>query len=201
MADRLSEQGLPDPYSARVVSGNSSQNGRPARLAVAFWCQLAVAGLLVVLAVVNGVAALLFRQLFADAPALPSGELLSLAALLCLAAWLVAAGLGLRRRSRTAYGLSVAGLALPLLITAVTMLGIGGTYRQTFGSPSSGGRAVFTLTERLAPWTIMSHVVNGIAAIIGPVLIVATIGMLTTGACRRFFRHQKVGRGGAPGHR
>ncbi|MFI5892420.1 hypothetical protein ACIA5D_20160 [Actinoplanes sp. NPDC051513] len=156
-------------------------------MTVAFWCQLAVAGLLVVLAMVNAVVALLGRQLLADTSALSAGELLSCGLLLCLAAWLVVAAFGLRRRSRAAYGSSLAGLVLPLLFAAVSVLGVGTTSRQTFSSIPTGGRDVFAVAERLAIWTTLSHAVNEVAAIIGPLLVVTTIGALATRTCRRFF--------------
>lgn len=156
-------------------------------MTTAFWAQLVVAGLLVFLVMVGVAGALLVRQVFDDAPALapalaPAGSLPSVGLPLGLAAWLTVAAFGLRRGSRVAYWLSLAGLAFPLLgVVAGGLLEIG-TSHAVASSVSFGSGA-----STLATGTLLWNLLTGVAGAIALVLVVATIGMLRTRAARRFF--------------
>lgn len=161
-----------------MFPGESHQKRRPTVVTAAFWCQLAVAALLVVLAVVNVVGALMFRHLF-GAAALGATPVL----LFGLAAWLVGAAFGLRRGSRAAYWLSLTGMTLPLLI--MMAVSVFGTDHHVLAGDSSGD--AIERANQLAAWAMLSSIVNGLVALPVLGLVAATVGMLATGASRRFF--------------
>ena len=153
---------------------------------MAAWSQLAIAALVVVLVVVNAFGMQLVIGAQLGASLVPP---FWTATLLALAAWLAITAIGLLRRSRVAYRLSLAGLALPLLIGAgAALLGVGTTYATTFsGVMLRGDQDATTLATRLNTWAILSTAVNGAATLAALALTVLTLGLLLTRPTRRFF--------------
>jgi hypothetical protein len=169
-----------------VFPEKSLQNPRPPAAVVAAWSQLAVAALVVVLVVVNAFGMqLIIGAQFGDSPVSP----LQAGPPLALAAWLAITAVGLLRRSRVAYRLSLAGLALPLLIgTGATLLGVGARYESTFtGVMLREDQDAATLAARLNTWAMVSTAVNGAAALAALALAVLTLGLLLTRPTRHFF--------------
>ena len=143
-------------------------------MTAAFWTQLLTAGLLAVLGAFAMPGASTVPAV--PLPVMPAAELL-----LALAAWLAVTAFGVRRGSRTAYRLALAGLALPLLAVPAGMLLLG-TTEETFAVWSYGTDAR-TLLVRM----MLISLVRDAAAVTALVLAVATAAMLTTRAARRFF--------------
>ncbi|WP_189336553.1 hypothetical protein [Actinoplanes ianthinogenes] len=94
--------------------------------------------------------------------------------LLVLVVWLAAGAFGLRRGSRIAYWLSLAGLPCVL---AGSVIGIGGTV-----SISSEN------AERVARWMPVAMHVDGIGIVVAVGLAVTTLGLLIMKTSRAFFR-------------
>ncbi|WP_229070509.1 hypothetical protein [Actinoplanes sp. DH11] len=175
-----------------MISDEPGGSLRPATVTVAFWCQLAVAGLLGVLTLVNAAEAVLFTQLFGGAVL---RVFAFLPAILCvLAVWLAVTAFGLRRAGRTAYRLSLAGMALPVLAVAVASVSGGDTTTVSIGAFSTGDD---TALERLTAWSMVMSMVNGPLAVAALALAVATVTMLLTATSRRFFG-SPARPGGAP---
>jgi hypothetical protein len=160
---------------------------RPLTAVVAAWSQLAVAGLLVVLVVVNAFGLqLILGTPLTDAPI----SLLDAGPPLTLAAWLAVTSFGQRRGSRLAYRLSLAGLALPLLLGAgAAVLGVSTTHESFNGIMLRDDLDATALASRLTAWELLSTVVNGAAALTALALTVLALGLLLTRPTRRFFAH------------
>jgi hypothetical protein len=148
----------------------------------ASWFQLAAAGLIVVQAVVEAISAVQFRRLFGDA--FGGWSPLSFGVLLALAAWLAVTAFGLRRGSRAAYWLSLAGLVFPVLsVVLASALGLGTTYSAfAYVAPGTAGDAT-----ALVRWAVLSDLVTGAVLVVAAALVAGTVAMLTTGASRRYF--------------
>jgi hypothetical protein len=163
-------------------------NGRPTVVTVAFWCQLAVAMLLVVVVGVATARDLCTTYSFDAVSAQARGSLLFSALVLALAAWLAIFAFGLRRRGRLAYRLSLAGLALPLPGgVAATVFGLGSTNVAYFRFSPGDAASAEGFDQWLNTWEMLSRVVNA-SAVAMLVLVVTTIGVLLTGPSRRYFR-------------
>lgn len=174
-----------------MLGEESVQDRRPTTLTAAFWCQLAVAGLYVLLAAVGvAVAVQLTRQFTDVSPAFPAGpigwSLMAAGLMLALAGWLASSAVGLRRRSRSGYWLSLTGLILPPL--AVVTAGVLGpdTYTIEFAAFAAGDEQAdaAALADRLAAWATTITAVVAVAAF---VLIVMAVGLLLAAASRRHF--------------
>ena len=169
----------------------SPQNGRPTAVTAAFWTQLAVAGLLAVLAATSVAGVVMPADLLGDTLAVMPGPLFSPIVLLALTALLTATAAGLRRGSRFAFRLSLAALLLPTLATVAALAFGAGTTHESFAvfayTPLSGGHDPATLVNRLATWILLSNLVNGAVAAATLALAVVTVVLLLTGASRRFF--------------
>ncbi|RAK29758.1 hypothetical protein B0I29_11784 [Actinoplanes lutulentus] len=156
-------------------------------MTAAFWCQLGVAGLVIAVAVASISGAFLFGRTFLVA----SPQLVTTGGLLLgLAAFLSVAAVGLRRQSRLAYGMSLAGLVLPLLLVVAGSLGLGvsTTYHQSWGYVSyDEAEELGSLAARLDTWVMLSSGVTSMAVTIGVLLAVAAVVLLLTGPSRRFF--------------
>jgi hypothetical protein len=153
---------------------------RPRSVTVAFWCQIALGALLFAVTVGNGVGGYLFVESFGDAA---TGGLGSTSGLLVVSAVLTVTAFGLRRGSRVAYRLSLAGLILPMLGLVAASVLDAGTTRVTSGGWSSDVAAV----DRWATWMMLSHAVNDVVYIAGPGLATAAVCALATAEARRFF--------------
>ncbi|SDS44245.1 hypothetical protein [Actinoplanes derwentensis] len=146
-------------------------------MAAVFGLQLAVAGLLLVLVLVDVIGGLRFRPLLGDEWAavqfVTGGSKLGFAVLLAVAAF------GLRRGSRIAYGLSLAGLGVALLGVSLSVFGFGSTY-QSFSffsyANDSGGSA-----EQFVSWMSLSGTVSGVAGLLALILATAAFGLLVAG--------------------
>jgi hypothetical protein len=182
---------VPGTYRPRVLGEESVQDRRPTTLTAAFWCQLAVAGLFVLLAAVGvAVAVQLTRQFTDVSPAFPAGpigwSLMAAGLMLALAVWLASSAAGLRRRSRAGYWLSLTGLILPPL--AVVTAGVLGpdTYTIEFAAFVAGDEQAdaAALADRLAAW---ATTITAVVALTAFVLIVTAVGLLLTAASRQHF--------------
>ncbi|KUL30940.1 hypothetical protein [Actinoplanes awajinensis] len=139
-------------------------------MTAAFWCQLILAVVLTVTAVVVVTAGLLPRQAF--------GDLAAPYALLALAAWLAVTAVGLRGGVRLAYWASLAGLLLPVL----TLVVAGPFTSRTMQFTST--RWVEGTTDAGTP---LSIVVNWLGAVAAMALVVVTTGLLAARPSRQFF--------------
>jgi hypothetical protein len=155
-----------------MLPDKSCRDRRPRLVTVAFWLQLVVAGLIVVLTVFNAVVPYWLRA--------GSGESFLGAPAVAEAAWLAFSAVGLRRGARAAWWMSLAGLTAPLVALVIGALGtpIHNTLSLYVGQ---GG------TERIALWALLSVLVNGTLAPLTPVLDVAALTLLVTRPARRFF--------------
>ena len=140
----------------------------------AFWCQLTIAGLLLGMMTVTMIAFVLAGQLVEEVVPASVGPT---AVLLVLAVWLAASAFGLRRGSRNAYWLSLAGM---LCVVAGSVIGTGGTV--AFVGTTSG------YAERAATWILVAMLVNGLGILVAVGLAVTTLGLLITKPSRAFFR-------------
>lgn len=148
-------------------------------MTAAFWFQIAIAGLLVVLALLEVATAWYSRW------AVPA---FSSAVSLVLAAWLVGAAGGLRRGSRVAHRLSLAGLVLPLVgVMVAGAFRLGTTTYVTVWTSSGRGDDVASWLDRLTWWSEVSSVANAGVSLIALVLAVSAAGMLLTKTSRRYF--------------
>ena len=154
-------------------------------MTAAFWFQIAIAGLLVLLAALSGFTAWLFVHVLGPGSLGLAVAPVDIVPELLLAVWLVAAAGGLRRGSRAGYWLSLAGLVLPLLVVAALFLLVPPTYRleQSFFATSGSPGAV----ERLLAWQGLASMVSTRASAVALVLAVSAAGMLLTKASRRYF--------------
>jgi hypothetical protein len=151
---------------------------------VAYCSQLIVAGMIAVLAVINGIANALHARVFGDDMSTFVGRPAALA--FVLVGWLAGAAWGLRRGSLVAYRLSLAATVLPLLLL------IGGVFVESkkegymFGL-SGGSTDVMELVERAGTWSDLAYVANRSLGIVVLGLAVVTVAMLLSRAGRRFF--------------
>jgi hypothetical protein len=150
---------------------------RPATVTAAYWCQVVTAGLLVVVVLAGVLAAV--ATPFAAIPGWTPWSVL----LTVLAGWLTVTARGVRRGSRTAYRLSLAGLLLPPLAAVAASAFGAGTTEQSFGVFAYGDGAI-----SLAVWLLLTTVVTSAAAVCALVLAVAAAALLLAGPSRRFFR-------------
>jgi hypothetical protein len=172
-----------------MFAGKTGEDGRPEAVTWAFRTQIAVVGLIVVLAlvfVVDEYRESVLRDLAwsVDGDEPPS-QLPVAGLLLVLAGCLAAGASGLRRGSRAAFRLSLAGLVLPLLVLVAGMLELGGTTTYMTGMMFAGEPdlpAWTTFWSALSPYLTLAATAGAV------VLAVASAAMLLTGAARRFFR-------------
>ena len=161
-------------------------------MTAAFWFQIAIAGLLVVLASMSALNAWLWVHVLGSDSLAVAVAPVDLVPDLLLAVWLVGAARGLRRGSRLGYWLSLAGLVLPLLVAAALFLFVPPAYRleQGFLSVFAPPGAI----ERLLAWQQLASTIGTALTAIAGVLAVSAAGMLLTGTSRRYF-----GRAGSGG--
>lgn len=144
---------------------------RPTVVTAASWCQLAAA----VLLVTEAATVVLYDM--------PGPMVASPVVLLILTALFAGTAVGLRRGTRSAYWLSLAGTILPVLaLGLVTALDVGTTYSVAVYSSWDGGSA------RAVSWLTTSYLMSTLVSLPILGLLVVASGLLLTGSARRFFR-------------
>ncbi|GIE29276.1 hypothetical protein Ait01nite_023210 [Actinoplanes italicus] len=160
---------------------------RPASVTAAFRCQVAIALLLVVVAVVNAVDTVLTRRVHGDPLA---GSFDDVVLYLVLAAWLGFAAPGLRRGRRPAYWLSLSGLLLPLAALASEFAFGTSTHHFAVYIGPVGDEDLVVLANT---WSTVTSAVTGLGGVAILALMPAAVALLLTGSARGFFLRASPG--------
>ena len=151
-------------------------------MTAAFWFQIAIAALLVVLAAMSLFSAWLYAHLLDGTSFMVTSGPVTPA--LLLAVWLAVTAVGLRRGRPVAYWLSLAGLVLPPLAVAAVFLFVPATYVTEVGISAFGPTDAI---DRLLAWQQLSMMAADGLSAIALVLAASAAGMLLTRTSRRYF--------------